>query len=59
MGRAGYLLRQAGMEEQKEEMVRRVQVCGDYNEALHIISEYVETELSPMAEIRKNTRAAG
>ena len=56
MGRAAYLLRQEGLAEQVDEMNRRVRASGDYNEALHIISEYVETELSPTAEIRKNTR---
>lgn len=29
------------------EMIDRVTSCSDYNKALHIISEYVETELTP------------
>ena len=47
MGRASHLLKQAGMKEQSDEMVSRVTTCGSYDEALNIISEYVETELSP------------
>ena len=46
LGRASRLLKRAGMNEQVDEMVRRVKECGDYNKALNIISEYVETELS-------------
>lgn len=46
LGRAGRLLRQNGQRKQAEEMVQRVQNCGDYYKALGIISEYVQTELS-------------
>lgn len=46
MGRAGRALRQAGMADEAKEMFDRVTNCGDYYEALNIISEYVETELS-------------
>lgn len=53
MGRASGLLKDAGMKEQSDEMFRRVTSSGSYDEALHIVSEYVETELSPVAELRK------
>ena len=47
MGTASQLLQRAGMAEQNKEMIERVTSCGDYYKALNIISEYVETELSP------------
>ena len=47
LGRASRLLKRAGMAEQSDEMYQRVTACGSYHEALNIISEYVETELSP------------
>ena len=47
LGQASRLLKRAGMKEQADEMFSRVTSCGDYNKALNIISEYVETELSP------------
>ena len=47
MGTASQLLQRAGMAEQNKEMIERVTSCGDYDKALNIISEYVETELSP------------
>ena len=47
MGDASQLLQRAGMAEQNKEMIERVTSCEDYDKALHIISEYVETELSP------------
>ena len=47
LGRAGRALRQAGMADEAKEMFDRVTNCGSYDEALNIISEYVETELSP------------
>ena len=53
MGRDSSLLRDAGMKEQSDEMIRRVTSSGSYDEALHVVSEYVETELSPTAERRK------
>ena len=56
MGRASRLLKQAGMKEQSDEMINRVTACGDYNKALNIISEYVETELSPKPEPQKSTK---
>ena len=39
--------RQAGMKEQADEMFQRVTASGSYEQALNIISEYVETELTP------------
>ena len=53
LGRASGLLKRAGMAEQSDEMYQRVTACGSYNEALNIISEYVETELSPPAKSQK------
>ena len=47
MGTASQLLQMAGMHDQNREMIDRVTSCSDYNKALHIISEYVETELTP------------
>lgn len=52
MGRASGLLKEAGQKEQSDEMIRRVTSSGSYDEALRIISEYVETELSATAESR-------
>ena len=49
LGRASRALKQAGMPEQAKEMFDRVTSSGDYYEALNIISEYVETELTPKA----------
>ena len=45
LGRAARLLKGAGQKDQAEEMFRRVTSSGSYEEALHIISEYVGTEL--------------
>jgi len=56
MGRASRLLKQAGMREEANEMFNRVTGSGSYDEALRIVSEYVETELSPITENRKQTR---
>ena len=56
LGRAGRLLRQNGMAVQIQEMNNRVYGSHSYNEALNIISEYVETELSPTAKMKKNSR---
>lgn len=52
MGRASGLLKDAGQEERSAEMIRRVTSSRNYNEALHIISEYVETELPTPAGSR-------
>ena len=46
LGRASRLLKGAGQKDQADEMFRRVTSSGSYDEALCIISEYVDTELS-------------
>ena len=59
LGRASRLLKRAGRKEQSDEMFQRVTACGDYNKALHIISEYVDTELSaPTKKSKKRGRDA-
>ena len=50
LGDASRLLRCAGMSEQANEMADRVHKSSNYYEALGIISEYVETELSDHRE---------
>ena len=50
LGDAARLLRRAGMSEQANEMADRVHKSSNYYEALGIISEYVETELSDHRE---------
>ena len=47
MGRASRLLKSSGQGEKAKEMRDRVMSCDSYQKALNIISEYVETELSP------------
>lgn len=60
LGRATRLLHQNGQDKQADEMFRRVQTCGDYHKALCIISEYVQTELSPAAgHSEKNRQKRG
>lgn len=56
LGDASRLLRCAGMSEQANEMAERVHKSGNYYEALGIISEYVETELSDYREQRRTPR---
>lgn len=46
LGRASYVLKRVGQSEQAEEMFRRATSAGSYEEALRIVSEYVDTELS-------------
>lgn len=53
MGRASLLLAQSGQKEKVDEMFRRVIKCGSYEAALNIVSEYVETELSPITKPTK------
>ena len=55
LGKAARLLRENGQPEQAKEMADRVYQSGDYHQALSIISEYVETELSvkPPARSKK------
>lgn len=50
LGAASKLLHRAGQEDQAKEMEQRVQQSHDYYKALGIISEYVETELSGVAQ---------
>ena len=50
LGRASRLLRQNGQAKEAEEMYSRVTSSCSYEEALFIISEYVETELTPEAD---------
>lgn len=59
MGDASQLLQLAGMAEQNKEMIERVTSCGDYYKALNIISEYVETELSPKSAQQKSQKKKG
>ena len=56
MGKASALLKEAGMGVLVDHMVQRVTTCGDYYKALNIISEYVETELSPPAMPQKSQK---
>ena len=59
LGRASKLLNRAGMKAQSEEMFRRVTASKDYNEALNIISEYVDTELSGHTQPKKSHQKKG
>lgn len=56
MGTASQLLQMAGMHDQNREMIDRVTSCSDYNKALHIISEHVETELTPPSIHQKSNK---
>lgn len=56
MGRASGLLKEAGQKAEAEEMIGRVTSSGSYDEALGIISEYVETELSSVPDLRASQR---
>ena len=47
MGRASRLLKSGGQGDKAKEMRDRVMSCDSYQKALSIVSEYVETELSP------------
>ena len=63
LGRSSRLLKEAGQKDQADEMFRRVTSSGSYEEALHIISEYVDTELSgnaspPKSHQKKKGRSA-
>ena len=59
LGRASKLLNRAGMKAQSDEMFQRVTACGDYYEALNIISEYVDTELSGHNQSKKSHQKKG
>ena len=50
LGRASGLLKEAGMGDEAKEMCARVTSSGSYDEALRIVSEYVQTELSAEPE---------
>lgn len=50
MARAKQLLVRDGQSQEAKEMIDRVRNAGDYYRALAIISEYVETELSPQVQ---------
>ena len=59
LGRASRLLKGAGQQEQADEMFRRVTSSGSYEEALRIISEYVNTELSGKTSPQKSHQKKG
>ena len=50
MVRASKLLQENGQGQEAKEMIARVQKSENYYQALHIISEYVETELSASSQ---------
>ena len=52
IGIAARTLREYGMAAEAKEMSQRVMGCHSYHEALAVISEYVETELSPALDRR-------
>ena len=52
LGRASRLLRENGQADKAKEMHDRVCRSRNYTEALHIVSEYVETELSVKPPVR-------
>ena len=54
MGRASRLLKNSGQGEKVKEMRDRVMSCDNYQKALNIISEYVETELTPKTRNKPN-----
>ena len=56
MGDASTLLKKNKQTAEAKEMRKRVLESGDYYKALLIISEYVETELSPPPKENKKTK---
>ena len=54
MGRASLLLKNAGQSDKAKEMCNRVMSCDSYHKALNVISEYVETELTPKTRNKPN-----
>ena len=58
MGRASRLLKNAGQSDKVKEMCDRVTASQSYSEALNIVSEYVETELSPSPTPKRDRGAA-
>ena len=54
MGRASRLLKNSGQGDKTKEMRDRVMSCDSYHKALNVISEYVETELTPKTRNKPN-----
>ena len=54
MGRASRLLKESGQSDKAKKMCDRVMSCDSYQKALNIISEYVETELTPKNKNKPN-----
>ena len=54
MGRASRLLKDIGQRDKAKEMCNRITASKSYAEALGIISEYVETELTPKTRNKPN-----
>ena len=54
MGRASRLLKSSRQGDKAKEMRDRVMSCDSYQKALNIISEYVETELSPKPALKRD-----
>ena len=54
MGRASRLLKNAGQSDKAKEMCSRVMASKSYDAALTIVSEYVETELTPKTRNKPN-----
>ena len=54
LGRASRLLKSAGQSDKAKEMCGRVMASKSYNAALTIVSEYVETELTPKTRNKPN-----
>ena len=54
MGRASRLLKSSGQGDKAKEMRDRVMSCDSYQKALSIVSEYVETELSPKPTLKRD-----
>ena len=59
LGRASKLLRENGQPEKAKEMSDRVYQSGNYYHALHIISEYVETELTGARPVHSAKKERG
>lgn len=57
LGRASRLLRENGQADKAKEMHDRVCRSGNYAEALHIVSEYVETELTGSKPVSSQKRS--
>ena len=54
MSRASRLLKDIGQSDKAKEMCNRVMSCDSYHKALNVISEYVETELTPKTRNKPN-----